>query len=142
MPFSYNLSIYLSSFRDNLSRPSAYIHRSRYIRTLPGIIDGFAAAYGTHDLVTAFDRLAGTAQFSGHFFVWAFATFFQRVVIRLCAHFSCRMMIVSVNRPVTCGSEAIAMNEPGQDGTAFVSQLQALATRARNSSYMWLHEIA
>ena len=53
-----------------------------YIRTLSGVIDGFAAAYGTHELVTAFDRLA-------------------------------------VNRPLTCDSEAIKLNEPGLDGTAF-----------------------
>ena len=53
-----------------------------FVRTLPGVIDVVAAAYGTHDLTTAFDRLA-------------------------------------VNRPVACGFPSIAMNAPGEDGTAF-----------------------
>lgn len=29
-----------------------------YVRTLPGVIGGFAAAYGTDELVTAFDRMS------------------------------------------------------------------------------------
>ena len=29
-----------------------------YLRTLPGICGGFAAAYGTDELVTAFDRMS------------------------------------------------------------------------------------
>ena len=29
-----------------------------YVRSLPGVLDGFATAYGTHELVSAYDRMS------------------------------------------------------------------------------------
>ena len=59
-------------------RTAAHCDAFWYVRTLPGIIGGFAAAYGTDDLVTAFDRM-------------------------------------SVQRPSTCGSEAVQSIKRGDE---------------------------
>ena len=43
---------------DGVMGAAAHCDAFWYVRTLPGIIGGFAAAYGTDDLVTAFDRMS------------------------------------------------------------------------------------